>query len=732
MAAWYGGIGPGALAAVSGATIAAWLFIEPVHSFAVGTKGDVAAVGAFFLSCLFIIGAMEAMHRARARALAELAERERVQVELSEVRELFAKTLKGAGQPSTSNGSPRREPLLKADSLAARFGERIIAAMFLAAAALLVATSVFVYEVGLIRIRAQDKMTWQLSVLRQLDEFLSSVKDAETGQRGYLITGEERYLQPFNQVRAQVVKSLESLHTLTVSGDLPPDKVERLTALAQQKLSELEDTIRLRREKGLDAAMAVMRIDRGKQLMDELRNVVGNMRAAEEKEFAQASLQSARAANLRTTTFIVACLLNLVFLGWAFQKVSREAQLLQATVLENRRQRELLAITLASIGDAVIVTDAKGCITFINRQAEELTGWKNSEAEGKLLKDVWRIIDEQTREPAENPVITALRLSAMVPPLDHRILIRRDGTEIPIDDCAAPIRQPDGPLFGAVLVFRDITERKRAERELHDAHEELARHATQLEETVQRRTARLNEMVGDLEAFSYSIVHDMRGPLRAMQSFAHLLGSECGPMNETAEDYLRRIKVAAERMDHLVQDGLSYSRIMRAELPLMPVDLGALIRGMIDTYPEFQPPGAYIEIKGSFPWVKANKSVLTQCISNLLGNAVKFVAPEVTPTVRIWAEMRDGRVCLFFKDNGIGIEKQAHEKIFQIFQRLDNKYEGTGIGLAIVKKGAERMGGRVGLESEPGKGSTFWLELSPASISSEERLPANFSTEVSA
>jgi signal transduction histidine kinase len=232
-----------------------------------------------------------------------------------------------------------------------------------------------------------------------------------------------------------------------------------------------------------------------------------------------------------------------------------------------------------------------------------------------------------------------------------------------------------------------------------------------LETLVEQRTAKLNETVGDLETFSYSIVHDLRAPLRAMNNFARLLADECGPISETANDYIRRITTAAERMDRLIQEVLNYGRIARAEVSLAPVDAGALLRGMLDTYPTFQPPHADVELTGNIPRVLANEAALTQCLSNLLDNAVKFVSPGVTPRVRVWAEPSDLRVRLFFQDNAIGIEKEAHEKIFEMFQRLSKRYDGTGVGLTIVKKAIEKMGGKVGLESEPGKGSTFWIEL---------------------
>jgi PAS domain S-box-containing protein len=488
-----------------------------------------------------------------------------------------------------------------------------------------------------------------------------------------------------------------------------------------------------------------------------------------------------------------------------------------------RLEKELLATTLTSIGDGVIVTGPEGNVNFLNPEAERLTGWTNPEAQARPLRDVFRIINEYSRQPAESPVEKALRLGIVVGLANHTILIGKNGQEVPIDDSAAPIRQPDGRIAGVVLVFRDFTEQKKAEAKLaelallpaqnpapilrvtaagtllhanpaamdmlkkwdlkdgqpapgelsrmaaealetgktsqqdlsidnriflisvvpiqehryanlygfdvtdrrnavealREAHEQLASRAVHLEKLVQQRTARLNEMIGDLEAFSYSIVHDMRGPLRAMQSFAQLLAEECQPINETAENYVRRIKTAAERMDHLIQDGLNYSRMMRAELPLTSVDAGALVQGMIETYPAFQPPEAEIEVDGKIPPVSANEAVLTQCISNLLGNAVKFVPKGVKPRVRVWGEAREGQVRLFFKDNGIGIQKEWHDRIFQIFQRLDPNYEGTGIGLAIVKKSAERMNGTAGVESTPGQGSTFWLELAAATAGNQ-------------
>jgi signal transduction histidine kinase len=136
-----------------------------------------------------------------------------------------------------------------------------------------------------------------------------------------------------------------------------------------------------------------------------------------------------------------------------------------------------------------------------------------------------------------------------------------------------------------------------------------------------------------------------------------------------------------------------------------------LLRGILESYPNLQPPQSKVEVVGDFPVVLANEAALTQILSNLLGNAVKFVAPGVAPEVRVWSEAQGEMVRIHVRDNGIGIAKEYQEAIFGIFRRLNREYEGTGIGLTIAKKAAERMGGSIALESEPGRGSTFTLTL---------------------
>jgi PAS domain S-box-containing protein len=273
-----------------------------------------------------------------------------------------------------------------------------------------------------------------------------------------------------------------------------------------------------------------------------------------------------------------------------------------------------------------------------------------------------------------------------------------------------------GSVMGLVILVTDITARKQVEQALATAQQQLQQHATDLEETVEQRTAMLRETIGELEAFSYSIAHDMRAPLRSMRGFAGILATEhADQLDDTGQDFLRRICRSSERLDALIQDVLNYSRVVRSELRLQPVDLAQLTREIVESYPNLQSPQAEVILQEPLPPVQANLAALTQVLSNLLGNAVKFVAKGVKPRVVVRAERRDEFIRLWIEDNGIGIEVEAQKRLFQMFQRIHRAdlYEGTGIGLAIVRKAVERMGGRVGVESRPDKGSRFWVELKP-------------------
>jgi signal transduction histidine kinase len=233
-----------------------------------------------------------------------------------------------------------------------------------------------------------------------------------------------------------------------------------------------------------------------------------------------------------------------------------------------------------------------------------------------------------------------------------------------------------------------------------------------LEQRIRERTAELAETVDELKHFSYAIIHDMRSPLRSVRGFAEILEEESAAvLSAPHHEYLRRMKVACNRMDRLIQDSLNYNKVLLKNIPLQPVDLAKLLGELCATYSNLLAHQKGIHIKGVLPVVQGNDAALTQCFSIILGNAVKFVAPGVEPRIAIWADQGDGRTTISVRDNGIGIPVATQRNLFGIFQRHNANHEGTGIGLAIVRKLVQRMGGKVGVESEPGKGSRFWIEL---------------------
>jgi signal transduction histidine kinase len=256
----------------------------------------------------------------------------------------------------------------------------------------------------------------------------------------------------------------------------------------------------------------------------------------------------------------------------------------------------------------------------------------------------------------------------------------------------------------------EVSEKARRAAEILQLNAQLEQKNKDLEE----RTASLQETISELDSYSYSISHDMRSPLRTMKGYADILIEECfAQLSPEHQGYLQKISSGATRLDHLIQDVLSYSFVSRSKFHLDAIDSDRLTRDIIEQYPGMQPPQADVQIEGVLPKVWANEATLTQCLSNLLSNAIKFVEPGKKPSVRIRAENDGPHAIISVEDHGIGIEERDRERIFGIFVKVHpaQTYPGTGIGLSIVRRAAEKMGGKVGLESKLGEGTRFWLQL---------------------
>lgn len=367
--------------------------------------------------------------------------------------------------------------------------------------------------------------------------------------------------------------------------------------------------------------------------------------------------------------------------------------------------------------NGIVMIDDRGKIVMANVQMERLFGYTRSEMLGQTIE---LLIPERYRRahPAQRDAYIS---SPEVRAMGHgRELFarRKDGTEFPVEVGLNPAHTPEGTfVLGAVI---DITTRKKMEAELGRVHSDLQRHAQTLEKMVRDRTAHLQQTIAELEGVSYSLSHDLRGPLRTIQGFVQLVVEDAGDrLNAEERDLLGKAIKAAHRLDRLIQDVLTYTRVSRQTVALEDVDVERLLRQIVDERPELRSPRAELVIEGPLLPVRGHEASLTQVITNLLDNAVKFVPPERVPRIRIRSEAAGNDVELWFEDNGIGIPKEAQPRLFAIFQRVhdDKRYPGTGIGLAIVRKAVERMGGSVSLDSELGVGSRFCVRLPKGSTS---------------
>jgi PAS domain S-box-containing protein len=376
-------------------------------------------------------------------------------------------------------------------------------------------------------------------------------------------------------------------------------------------------------------------------------------------------------------------------------KIARDVSLQLA--LEKERNR--LGAIVDSSDDAIVSKDLQGIIQTWNHAAERMFGYSAEEAIGRSIT----LIIPEERLHEEDEVLSRIRRGLRV---DHFETVRRrkDGTLIPISLTVSPVQDHAGQIVGASKTVRDLSA--------------LRAYATTLEQTVRERTASLELANSQLESFAYSVSHDLRAPLRGMHGLAHALLHDYGAvLDETARDYAQRIVLEATQLDQLIRDLLAYSRLTRIDVTLDVVDVREVVEASLHNLDDdIRNSRASIEIEPNLPKLKANRAVLIQVLTNLISNAIKFGGAH--PRVRVRAEQDNGIARIWVEDRGIGIDPRHHERIFRAFERLHGieEYPGTGIGLAIVLKGIERLGGRVGVESQEGQGSQFWFELPEAEI----------------
>jgi PAS domain S-box-containing protein len=351
-----------------------------------------------------------------------------------------------------------------------------------------------------------------------------------------------------------------------------------------------------------------------------------------------------------------------------------------------------------------MILDDRETILYANRRLAEML---RSPLSGVIGARLEAFVPSDLR----NAFRTLLEESETGPQQQETLLRASDRSLVPVQMSASPVRFEG--VTGLCILVTDLTEQKEREAvrnaEQRAAQAEIQRHATELEASNR-----------ELEAFIYSVSHDLRAPLRHIHRFSTLVQEDYAEtLALEARDFLSRVTSSAERMDRLIEGLLVYSRVSRGEIALRVVETSAIVEEVLRQLPEeIRESRGQITVEGPLLPVWGDVLLMTQAVNNLISNALKFVAPGATPRVRIRSEDRGSTVRFWVEDRGIGISAQNRDnKLFRVFERLGgDQYPGTGIGLAIVKRAADRMGGNVGVESEAGKGSRFWIELrSPGS-----------------
>ena len=613
-------------------------------------------------------------------------------------------------------------------------------------------------------------------VIAQANHTEKLIVDLETGVRGYLITGNSEFLDPYQQANSVLDSTFNQFADLISDNPSQQKRLREVRSHYEQWNRYAQQMIALRQQGGDYQSYAINA--QGKTLMDTIRSDMASFIKTEEV------LRNTRTRTAQQTTqWVLFMRLCLTFgIGG---------------ILAVFTKRQLIAVA-QSYGHALAVAQ------------EQTEALRDSEA--ALRRSAQRLaslhlIDRSILEAHSSEALIRAALSRMrqLVPYQQAFVVlfnfqtrtaqilagiengdfRREGTTMPIEDF-----EPDVALQQEILYVEDIAavescspalsrllsagagsyltiplvveenligelnlvatqkaafapEDQEIAKEVADQlaiamqqsnlREELQRYTSELEQRVAQRTAALEETNSELEAFSYSVSHDLRAPLRTMQGFTQALLEDYGSqLDSIGQDYARYIVESAVQMDTLISELLTYSRLSRVEIQIQPIDLSvvvAVVLRQLDV--ELQQRQAQVTVEEPLPQVMAHRTTLAQILTNLLTNAFKFVAPGVQPRIRVWAEEREEEdaktprhaqegnspqgkwVRLWVEDNGIGIAAEHQERIFRVFERLHGveTYPGTGIGLALVRKGIERMGGRVGVDSQLNQGSRFWIEL---------------------
>lgn len=586
---------------------------------------------------------------------------------------------------------------------------------FLIALVVFIGTGIQDYRAVTELIQAQGNRVSQRLIAIELQNLTSLATMAETGQRGYVITGREEYLAPFYEAREKFPASISMLRD-NLSRD--PEELQRLGEVERVyglKLAELEQSIEVRRQSGFSAAQALVLTDQGKTLMDEMRQHVFAMQQIEQAKLNARIEQSEASAQQAMRSILIAGALDATLLILLFLLVRADVKRKEAAAQERADAATLLRNVIDGSPAPIYLKDRSGHFLMFNKTYEKIFGAVHGSQ--SRMSD-YSPFDEN--DPA-GPSVADIRVlqSGELVQFEEEIDTAEGKKYFFVSK--APLRTHEGSVIGICAVAADVSPLKEAESQVRLLNRTLEKRVEERTGELAQVNARLQEANEQLEAFSYTVAHDLRAPLRGIQGFSDAVVEDYAEiLDQSGRDYLQRISRATARMEQLIEDLLSFSRLSRMELPPGNVNLDEVFEDvMMNLRIPIQETGTTITVAPNLSSVRANRAACVHIFQNLVSNAIKFARLDTPSSVRVWSEIRNTEqaepsfVRVWVEDNGIGIAETQLQRIFRPFERLHgiDEYAGSGVGLAVVDKSVRRMNGRYGVESTEGMGSRFWVEL---------------------
>jgi PAS domain S-box-containing protein len=540
-------------------------------------------------------------------------------------------------------------------------------------------------------------------VLNASEVLQSTIQDAEGKQRDFLLTANEEYVQRYREAAGDERAALEKLRALTADNALQQQRVTEAERLIAARFARLEHGISLRRQETLQAVTAAVDPGEGMRLMDNLGATLAAIEAEEHRLLTERNNEAARQANHTRAALGGGTAILVALLVFAGLVIESDVAKLQASAKALRRQAELLDKAY----EPIFTWKLGGNIDYWNRGAEELYGFQALEAMGRGPHNLL-----QTRHPLGMPRIEELlaRDGRWRGELTHVA----GGREIVVESLMTLVTESDGRRT-VLEANRDVTATKRA-------HEAIRRLNQELEQRVKDRTAQLEASNQELEAFAYSVSHDLRAPLRGIDGWSLALSEDYGSLlDATARQYMDRVRSETQRMGRLIDNLLQLSRTARAPLHRESVDLTALARTIAARLGETEPSRKLdFRIEDGLAGT-GDGHLLEVVLTNLLSNAVKFTRPRDLARIEFGrmngattgATNGDANPAFFVRDNGVGFDMAHAEMLFGAFQRLhrQSEFPGNGIGLATAQRVLRRHGGTIWAEAMPDRGATFYFTI---------------------